>query len=158
MSDVHQHLSLRPACAADAEPVWNWRAAMSSAFLESAATVDLADHIVWFDRALRCDDRHLLILERHPGIALGHLRLDLGPKNSAVVSIVLNTESRGQGLSMPALLVLEDYARQRGITKLTATIHHDNAASARGFSRAGYVEIAQQGTFSRWERDLQDPT
>lgn len=147
---------LRPTRSGDAEAVWHWRQSMLVEFLESGKETPLADHISWFTRAL-VDPARLLLTATVADAAVGHLRLDMKPDETATVSIVLDPSARGRGLGIAALAALSAHARALGLRRLVARIHKDNTASQRLFHRAGYLCIAQVGLFSEWEIELARP-
>lgn len=146
-------LGVRPATQADAEVVWNWRYAGTSArFYRNPKVPTLADHCLWFARAMNDPARHLLMITRD-GRPLGHIRLDLDCAlgTAAELSICLDAAFRGQGLALPALETAQAWAFSHGIGLLRAHVHRDNAASQRLFRAAGYRETSSNGDFLCYE-------
>lgn len=149
-------LALRPATADDAEAVWHWRRADGAErFYRAARETPLDSHLAWFDQALADPARRLLIAEDRTG-PVGHVRLDHDPLATAVerVSLCLAPERRGDGRAAAVLAAAEADAVARGIRRLVADIHADNANSLHAFARAGYTWLGEDPPFRRLALDL----
>ena len=63
----------------------------------------------------------------------------LRPEPSAQVHTVVLSGARGEGIGSALLKAAERWAADRGITYLSAGIHHRNAGAVRFYSRHGYT-------------------
>lgn len=149
-------LTLRPATARDAEAVSRWRHADGAArFYRNPRETALGEHLAWFDRALGDPSRRLLIVEDAAG-PLGHVRLDrdMAAADVEQVSICLAPERRGGGRAAAVLAAAEADAAARGVRRLVAEVHGDNATSLSAFRRAGYAPVAEDPPFRTLVLDL----
>jgi RimJ/RimL family protein N-acetyltransferase len=143
-------LRLRGADPADGEVVWAWRRAGGAArFYRSGADPSLAEHLAWWDGALADPRRRLLMACDGPD-PVAHLRLDRAPDGAETVGIVLAPARRGAGLSAATLEAALDDAARRGVARVLAEVHGENAASLRLFEGAGFAALGADGPFRRY--------
>lgn len=142
---------VRRAERSDAEAVFLWRNDEATRLASvSQKIVDPEEHEAWFASSLRDDHRFLYIAERD-GLRVGMCRFDFEhAAGSAEVSINLNPEFRGQGLSGPVLdSAIAHFRAESGPgTVLTATIRPANLASIHIFERAGFVRESEDDEFA----------
>jgi RimJ/RimL family protein N-acetyltransferase len=136
-------LRAREATESDAELLLSWRndprTRQSS---RSTAVVAPAEHLGWL-RGVLADEERLLLVVDHEDAAVGTVRFDRRDGDGWEVSITLAPASRGRGLSGAVLAEGERAAREQlGVRVVLAAVHQDNAASAKLFEHAGYVEAA----------------
>lgn len=125
-------VTVRPATEADALDVLAWRNdPLTRAMSRDQGEVDQAAHLAWFSGAV-ADPRRLLLIGEVGGAKVGMVRFDRGERIE--VSINLNPEHRGRGLSHPLL------SAALGLVQgdVWAVVREDNAASRRLFERAGF--------------------
>ncbi|MET8527497.1 GNAT family N-acetyltransferase [Micromonospora sp. NPDC005172] len=92
----------------------------------------------------------VLVTEGHDGQVVGMIEVlrhsdppdhqILRPKPSAQVHTVVLPAARGLGVGSALLTAAEQWASDRGITCLSAGIHHRNADAVRFYSRHGYTD------------------
>lgn len=143
-------LTLREAGANDARLLFDWAndpVARAQSFTQ--ATIPWQDHERWFTRKLADARCLLLIAEDAQGQPVGQVRFDLGEDASAIISVSMAPEQRGQGYGAKAIaLACEALRARRGALTVLAYIRPDNLASQRAFSRAGFsspVALDYQG-------------
>jgi RimJ/RimL family protein N-acetyltransferase len=143
-------LSLRDAEHGDARLLFEWvndPVVRAQSFTQ--ATVPWEDHERWFARKLADARCLLLIAEDAQSQPMGQVRFDLGDDSSAVISIAMAPERRGQGYGAAAIARACEVLRARhGPLTVLAYIRRDNLASQRAFSRAGFsapVALEYQG-------------
>lgn len=132
-------LRARPATLDDAEQLLVWRNDPDTRrWSRSSDTIDLDAHRRWLAGSLERVDRHLLVVSDDDG-PVGTVRWDRDCAGWEV-SITVAPDRRGRGLAGPLLRAGEDALREwiGAGTPVTATVHGDNAASLRLFTRAGY--------------------
>jgi RimJ/RimL family protein N-acetyltransferase len=137
-------LTLRPATAADADALLDWRNdAQTRAMAISQEPVAPPDHRGWLRARLEDADSLLTIVEQD-GVPVGTVRLDRRAPAEAELSITIAPGARGRGLARPAIeLGVEHAGREWGVARVTARIRPENAASLRAFAAAGFaVEVA----------------
>jgi RimJ/RimL family protein N-acetyltransferase len=136
-------IALRPAVAADSQPVWKWRNDPDTrAASFDSAPIPWEQHHRWFSGALERDDRKVYIIEaeQHPA---GVARLDI-VRREAAVSIHLAPEWRGRGVGPTALRMLAERAfHELGLEHLLASVKADNLASLSAFARARFTETTR---------------
>ena len=141
---------LRAATLADAQFLFDLRTDPDVAAASAAhPPVDLAQHLLWLERAIKSQDRWLFIIEDagQRALPLGQCRLDLiDYGRSAEVSIALIRSARGQGIGTAVLHIVALAAADRGVRWLEAVIKETNHASRKAFLKAGYsVEEIKDG-------------
>ncbi len=145
-------VEVRPAAPDDAARLLAWRNDPRTVETSlSGATVAPAEHAAWFKRVLADRDRVLLIGEAD-GEPIGMCRFDIDG-DRAEVSINLDPAHRGMGLARPLLLAALTAVPSR-VTRLTAEVRTDNAASVRLFTAAGFQARPDDAGVSTFERSL----
>ena len=143
-------LTLREAVASDARLLFDWvndPVVRAQSFTQTM--IPWEDHQRWFARKL-ADTRCLLWIALDArGRPVGQVRFDLGDDASAIISIAIAPECRGQGYGATAIaLACEALRARRAALTVIAYIRRDNVASQRAFSRAGFsapVSLDYQG-------------
>ena len=133
-------LRLRRASADDEARLLEWRNdPQTRAMAIAQDPVPLADHRRWLATRLDDPDTRLTIAE-HEGTPVGTVRLDRRGADEAELSITIAPAARGRGLARPAIDLGVEHARgEWGVTRVTARIRSENAASLRAFAAAGFA-------------------
>jgi GNAT superfamily N-acetyltransferase len=129
--------SLRPAVWSDAIQLLAWaNDQQTRAASFQSEPITLAAHQTWLRALLRDPERRLLL------DAGGTVRLARSG-DEAVVSVTVAPDQRGRGEGRRLLEALADWTRAAGFCRrLVAWVRHDNPASLRLFSAAGYHAVA----------------
>jgi UDP-2,4-diacetamido-2,4,6-trideoxy-beta-L-altropyranose hydrolase len=145
-----KQILIRPLAAEDSVSLLEWR--NDPITRENSLTtepVSKENHDKWFSSTLHRKDRVIFMADisspHSQEISCGMCRFDISEDGrSAVVSINLNPQFRGQSLSLPILTgSIEAFAQQfQGVTKLEAEIRESNLPSISIFTRAGFTKIA----------------
>jgi RimJ/RimL family protein N-acetyltransferase len=134
MSDGGQDLRLRPATAADAALLLEWRNDETTRHAShNTAAVTPEDHARWFDALLRNPSRRLFIAEDH-GEPVGSVRADRDPDGACHElswTVAPSARGRGVGVRMVQLLLAEVSGQVR------AEVKPGNPASVRIAEAAG---------------------
>lgn len=114
-----------------------------------------ATHCAWFERRLaRPETTRILIAER-AGQPVGQLRLDRAERGAveAEIDFAVAPAVRGQGIGgwLLARAVAGDPV-WRDVTRLTAEVRRENAASAAAFRSAGFQEVGGDGPAAEYRR------
>ncbi|WP_410587253.1 GNAT family N-acetyltransferase [Amycolatopsis sp. lyj-23] len=147
----------REATEADAELLLGWRNdPRTRQASRSTTVVALDEHLAWL-RGVLADPGRLLLVVDHEDEPVGTVRFDRRDDHGWEVSITVAPGHRGRGLAGAVLAEGERAARDRlGVRVVLAAVHQDNAASARLFDGAGYVEAAPAvGGFRHLRKTLQ---
>jgi RimJ/RimL family protein N-acetyltransferase len=151
-------INIRPAEAADARAVFEWRNdPLTRAASATTAEVLLTDHEAWFARMLGSAE-HRLYIAQDSGTdeAVGMVRFDLvSDGTSADVSINLNPAWRGRGLGTPVLrAAIEEFDSSADEpVALHAVIRPTNAASIRIFEAVGFDPAGDDGILLHFWRE-----
>ncbi len=139
----HGRVRLRPATAADARQLHEWRsepAVRAASFGQDEIPWD--DHRRWLARKLGDRDRCLLCIAERPadGAALGQVRFEREGR-AAEISISLDGAARGHGLAPWVIRMACDAAATAWpeLREVVARIRPENAASFRAFASARFV-------------------
>jgi len=138
-------MRIKDATFNDAQEIFEWRNDISSRNMSSNShNVSFEEHLVWFTKTLKSDDCVLLI-----GLIgdkkLGVCRFDINAEEySAEVSINLNPEFRGKGLSEKFLRTSICLFLKSHQLILTARIKNINTASTRIFESSGFGFIYEE--------------
>ena len=90
---------------------------------------------IWFKNILHNTNRHLFLYKEK-------VVLDISINgNEAEIGINVSPSHRGKGLGTKSLIELQEFVFTLGIKKLIAYIKHENIASIKCFSKAGFEEI-----------------
>lgn len=102
-----------------------------------------ASHCEWFDHVLESKERLLFkILEN--GGSVGVLRIDDIHEATVEISIIVDPAHSGRGLATKAILLALELLCGR---RIKATVHQDNVASRKAFSKAGFDLVSGAGPF-----------
>jgi len=132
-------VSLRPARESDGEILHAWASdpdARAASFHPEAIPWDT--HVAWFRRSLSDPGCTILIIETARGTPVGTVRFHRRDEESAVVSLTIGKQHRGQGYGTAALRAAAALAGP-DIRTLVAIIRVENVRSARTFRNAGYL-------------------
>lgn len=138
-----RHLRVRPAVAADARALHEWRNdPQTRASSRTHDPVPWEDHVRWLEASLDRPDRRLFVASDETG-DVGTVRWDREAEGEWEVSITVAPARRGERLSGPLLTVgeqaLAEHSRGAELTAYLAVVHEANAASLRLFAGAGYL-------------------
>jgi UDP-2,4-diacetamido-2,4,6-trideoxy-beta-L-altropyranose hydrolase len=146
----NDELWLRSAKPSDARQVWLWANDPEVRLVSfNSNPIPWESHQPWFTRKLEDDSSVLLIAcKLEDDAPFGLIRFDL-ESGEAVVSVMLDSQSRGHGLGSRVLeRATQRLFATREVTTVRAYIKTDNSRSHRAFARAGYadaVEVLVQG-------------
>lgn len=132
-------IDMQPATMADAGLIYHWRndpRVRQYAF--NSAEIAWEAHRTWFENALRDHGRQILLAQQG-STPVACVRFDFN-NNAARVSIFLDPEKLGQGLSVPILRAAEDWLliHRPEIREIHAEVLAENTASHQAFCGAGY--------------------
>lgn len=132
---------LRRAVSSDSEKVWkisNHPSVREHSINRSG--IPWEEHEAWFSRAL-VDPELLFHVAELDGEVVGQLRYKRAPGNACAVSISLSPEARGKGVASRLLKEGDSrcFSAWSEIERIEAEISPHNTASAKVFSRAGYL-------------------
>jgi UDP-2,4-diacetamido-2,4,6-trideoxy-beta-L-altropyranose hydrolase len=142
---------LRSAKSTDAVQVWNWANDPEVRQVSfNSDPIPWESHQPWFTRKLEDKSSVLLIAcKLEDDTPFGLIRFDL-ENAEAVVSVMLDSQSRGHGLGSRVLKrATQRIFATREVTTVRAYVKTDNPRSHRAFARAGYadaVEVLVQGS------------
>lgn len=142
-----QAFRLRRACESDAEAVFQLRNE-AGVRRNSLCRNPLAweEHAAWFAERVQREGEPFFIIESAGGEFLGQVRFD--PQGEAwLVSASLREEWRGMGLGSAAICRAVQAA---GAKRVVAMVRVENVASARAFSKAGFVCAGREGELARY--------
>lgn len=146
------HIALRPAAAADCDPIYHWRNADEVRRCSgNSASIALDAHRRWFAAVLADPERQIMLGEIG-GRVIGVLRYDRDA-TVATISVYLTPGNLGQGLG-PALIAQgSDWLRAHWpqVETIEARVKPDNPASAAAFAAAGFTQ--SYNVFARKIRD-----
>jgi UDP-2,4-diacetamido-2,4,6-trideoxy-beta-L-altropyranose hydrolase len=154
---------LRSAKPSDARQVWNWANDPEIRQVSfNSDPIPWDSHQPWFTRKLEDDSSVLLIAcKLEDDTPFGLIRFDQ-EADEAVVSVMLDSQSRGHGLGSRVLeRATQRLFATREATTVRAYIKTDNPRSHRAFARAGYadaVEVLVQGSPAWCLRSERSPT
>lgn len=141
---MQSRLLLRPATAADADLLLEWRndpTTRAASF--SSAEVPRADHIRWLERKLVDPDCALLIVEEG-GEPVGQVRLERHGE-TAEVHIALAPEARGRSVGRRALrAAVAEAPALLGVRRVRARVKRENEGSRSAFAAAGFRVAADE--------------
>jgi UDP-2,4-diacetamido-2,4,6-trideoxy-beta-L-altropyranose hydrolase len=131
---------LRAATPLDSEVIWLWRNdPVMRAMAKTSEPIVWADHLRWFEDALRSDASALYLLEADDRPA-AMINFD-SVEDFATVSINVNPGMRGRGIGRRALVMAcEHYEAVAAPSSVLAEVKAVNEPSLRLFRRAGFRE------------------
>jgi RimJ/RimL family protein N-acetyltransferase len=146
MNAAHVNLTLRRASERDSESLLDWRNDPTTrAFSVTSDDVTSEQHNVWLNKTLQ-DSGCLLLIGEIDCKPVGMVRINiLDDLSLGQVSINLNPEFRGRGISIPLLRESLEFGAQtlHNITQFLAEIHVDNSASKKIFESVGFVKVTE---------------
>jgi RimJ/RimL family protein N-acetyltransferase len=136
-------MRLRRATMDDALDVLAWRNdPLAVAMSKTPGAIGQETHLAWFARAIRNEDRVLLVA-MGADQKLGMVRFDRTGE-AWLVSITIAPEQRGKGFSVGILQQAITWFRaDHGHQTLLAEIKEDNAPSLKLFERCGFKKQGQ---------------
>ena len=147
MSTEPFNLTLRQAVESDSELLLEWRNdATTKAFSLSSDEVNREQHDAWLNKTLK-DKNCLLIIGEVLGDPVGMVRINiLHESDSAQVSINLNPDFRGRGISRQLLGSSLLFGAQvlDNFSKYCAEIHIKNVASQKIFISVGFIKTSDK--------------
>jgi UDP-2,4-diacetamido-2,4,6-trideoxy-beta-L-altropyranose hydrolase len=147
----NDELWLRSAKPSDSRQVWLWANDPEVRQVSfNSNLIPWESHLPWFTRKLEDDSSVLLIAcKLEDDAPFGLIRFAL-EADEAMVSVMLDSQSRGHGLGSRVLeRATQRLFATREVTTVRAYIKTDNPRSHRAFARAGYadaVEVLVQGS------------
>jgi RimJ/RimL family protein N-acetyltransferase len=138
-------ISLRPATAADAKLIFEWRNDPVIVRLGSSQReVTWNEHEEWFSQSITSGKRHIFIVERD-GVPIGQVRFDLVERSECVISVCLATEFTGHGWGIEAIsagceLIFEAWP----IYAVVASVRADNEVGQSAFRKAGFAQVDER--------------
>ena len=139
-----QTISLRPATAADAKLIFEWRNDPVIVRLGSSQReVTWTEHEEWFSQSIT-SKRRIFIVERD-GVPIGQVRFDLVESSECVISAYLLTEFTGRGWGVEAMrsgceMIFEIWP----IQSVSACVRAENKAVQSALAKVGFEEIASK--------------
>ncbi|GHJ54959.1 hypothetical protein Nm8I071_42660 [Nonomuraea sp. TT08I-71] len=149
-------LTVRPAGVADLPSLVDLRLANAEAHIAlnpEIYRVPQREAVVRHFTAVLADEAGrdaVLVAEDHDGRVVGMIEVlplsdppehqILRPEPSAQVHTVVLPDARGLGVGSALLAAAQRWAADRGITYLSAGIHHRNTAAVRFYRRHGYTD------------------
>ncbi|MFF4811655.1 GNAT family N-acetyltransferase [Micromonospora chersina] len=149
-------LTVRPAGVADLPSLVDLRLANAEAHIAldpGTYRVPRREAVVRHFTAVLADEAGrdaVLVAEAHDGRVIGMIEVlpqsdppehqILRPEPSAQVHTVVLPDARGLGVGSALLAAAQRWASDRGITYLSAGIHHRNVDAVRFYRRHGYTD------------------
>jgi RimJ/RimL family protein N-acetyltransferase len=140
-----QTISLRPATAADAKLIFEWRNDPVIVRLGSSQReVTWTEHEEWFSQSITSGKRRIFIVQ-NDGVPIGQVRFDLLESSECVISAYLLTEFTGRGWGVEAMrsgceMIFEIWP----IQSVSACVRAENKAVQSALAKVGFEEIASK--------------
>lgn len=153
MSDV---IDLRSATEEDSLDIWRWRNdEVTRAMFKHQDHIDWGVHDLWFSEALVDRDKILLVgFQVNDGEKVGVVRFDCDGSGKAEVSINLNPDFRGKGLSKLMLNKSLDYLLSSGVFLCVSKVKKINLPSVNLFYSLGFFLKSQDQEYFIFEKAL----
>ena len=138
-------ISLRPATAADAKSIFEWRNDPVIVRLGSSQReVTWTEHEEWFSQSITSGKRRIFIVQNE-GVPIGQVRFDLLESSECVISAYLLTEFTGRGWGVEAMrsgceMIFEIWP----IQSVSACVRAENKAVQSALAKVGFEEIASK--------------
>lgn len=134
-------LNIRDVSEEDCRLLWEWANDPEvRGFSFESAPIPWEEHAAWFRRKMADRNCHMYVVSGQDGRPVGQVRFDILGDGSAVVSVSIAGQQRGQGYGQEALrLACARLYEAAGVTRFLAYIKPDNPASIRAFEKAGFV-------------------
>ncbi|MAH43730.1 hypothetical protein CL614_08500 [archaeon] len=139
--NIIKKIRVRDATAIDSMELWQWRNdQITRQNSINTNMVEFADHCNWFANVLTNPNRKIMIGFNHDKQNVGMVRFDLNEERTlAVVSINVNPDHRGRGISVYLLDAALKQIQKEHTLVFHAEIRHDNIASIKCFTRCGFT-------------------
>ncbi len=144
---LESEVTLRPASAADATAVFEWR---NDPFLIERSTsrqpVKWEQHQEWFAETLKGDSRRMFIIVV-AGKNAGQVRFDRYDEATAVISVYLQEKFTGRGFGVAATQqgAAWLWKQSPGVKRIVACVRKDNLPASSAFRKAGFREEGGDG-------------
>jgi RimJ/RimL family protein N-acetyltransferase len=138
-------IRLRPATAADAKLIFEWRNDPVIVRLGSSQReVTWTEHEEWFSQSITSGKRRIFIVQ-NDGVPIGQVRFDLLESSECVISAYLLTEFTGRGWGVEAMrsgceMIFEIWP----IQSVSACVRAENKAVQSALAKVGFEEIASK--------------
>ena len=138
-------IRLRPATAADAKLIFEWRNDPVIVRLGSSQReVTWTEHEEWFSQSITSGKRRIFIVQ-NDGVPIGQVRFDLLESSECVISAYLLTEFTGRGWGVEAMrsgceMIFEIWP----IQFVSACVRAENKAVQSALGKVGFEEIASK--------------
>jgi RimJ/RimL family protein N-acetyltransferase len=138
-------ISLRPATAADAKLIFEWRNDPVIVRLGSSQReVTWTEHEEWFSQSITSGKRRIFVVQ-NDGVPIGQVRFDLVEKSECVISAYLMTEFTGRGWGVEAMrsgceMIFEIWP----IQSVSACVRAENKAVQSALAKVGFRELGER--------------
>ncbi len=113
------------------------------------------EHAAWFSKINEAGGETELFIIQDGQIPVGQVRVDLCGAGEAEISISVSQEFRGNGFAARAVeLLIARVVAAGDANRLVATVHEDNAASARLFEKLGFKFEIKEGEWRKYGLNL----
>lgn len=147
------NIALRAAIEDDMKQIFEWRNMRELVEQsETGEAVTWDDHQVWFPKALK-DENKIMLIITVDGQDVGPVRFDRDGKDGApVVSIHVAGEYKGKGIGRQALdLAMAEVKNRWKPDRLLARIRRNNEVSLRLFAAAGFAHAHDEGEIAVYQ-------
>ena len=147
---------VRLASDCDIEDLFKWRNdAVSRRMSFNSSLINWENHTKWFNQALSCDKRILIICEDENVNKISFIKFDIEERN-AFISINTNPDERGKGLSKDCLINAINFFLNIGkkVQCLKAKIKEENIASQKTFAGLGFYKYKIEDNIGYYEKIL----
>ena len=159
MESTLPNLSMRLAGRQDSKYIWQWRNdEQTRAMSINTEYVEFAQHCAWYDKELDSDTSVVLIaFLSDTSTRVGMVRFDSRLDSAlAEVSINLNPDFRGLGLSSAVLSLAIAKFLPEGIKTVVAKVKLENTPSQALFEKMGFVRYEPIKGISLFKMGLND--
>ncbi len=142
-----QKITVVRATRNDSTDIWEWRNdELTTQMSLTPGGVSWEAHTNWYEKSLITPSRHIYIGHLPSGKKIGVCRFDVAAeRNTAEVSINLNPQYRGKGLSSQLLSVAISRFWKNSSMELLATVKKENIGSIKCFETAGFTFEREDG-------------
>jgi UDP-2,4-diacetamido-2,4,6-trideoxy-beta-L-altropyranose hydrolase len=147
-----RQVRLRPPGDDDSALLMAWRNDPATVgFSLSGCAVTAEEHERWFAKVRDDPAHHRLWIAEDDGQPVGQVRIDV-TGDTGSVSIAVESGRRGRGLGTAMLrALLATIAAEGVLSRMTAVVRADNAASLRAFAAVGFRQTASEPVFLELE-------
>jgi UDP-2,4-diacetamido-2,4,6-trideoxy-beta-L-altropyranose hydrolase len=136
-------LTLRPAANVDCELLWKWRnepGVRAASF--TSDPIEWEVHRSWFDGRMADPGCTIWIACDESGEGVGQVRFDVIKDGEFEIAVSIDEGHRSSGYGARLIrLATDDFLSVGEPRTIHAYIKHDNTASIRAFSKAGYQYV-----------------